>query len=69
MKFKFCNIAPIIGILLNGLFFPNTKPLPFFWLAFFLHLDQLHMEYNYKMEEEFLVNLFEELIYLCFYVF
>ena len=33
------SIAPKIGILLNGLFFPNSNPFPFL-----LHLDLLHME-------------------------
>ena len=39
MKFWFYSIAPKIGILLNGLFFPNSNPFPFL-----LHLDLLHME-------------------------
>ena len=44
MKFWFYSIVPKIGILLNGLFFPNSNPFPFL-----LHVDLLNMEYCYKM--------------------
>ena len=32
MKFRFYNIAPTSGILLNGLFGPNRRPFPFLFL-------------------------------------